>query len=246
MFKYATSWGWIVCFILMLPLIYIMQTLVFGAPLLVTIIFPIQRGTTIWQSPLVCDSSFYIILSLAGMGLKGFIRPSEDEENPYSSQTTTVPITVVYFLFLLLLAIWLFLLTSSLDQQILWFSNAYFQLSIWIAFIPLFLALLAGFIVFLVKAIREWRSFVKKHDPNGDAKYQAIYYTALCVFVVLGAIASILGCIGSSTAGYPWFIVPLPIAIGYIIIFVISILPFLNLFQKKTGAKSRKEMICAL
>jgi len=245
MFRYATSIGWVFCFMVMLPMIYIMQTLAFCAPLLVTIVFPIQHATNLWQNPQIWDFTLYLILALAGMTLKGFIRPSEDEENPYSHQVTSVPVTVAYFFELLLLAIWLFVLTCQLDVAIPWFGSPFVAPSWWIIWIPGFVAVLLGMLVFSVKGFLEWKSYIKFKDPNGDSLYQACFYTGLDIFLVFVGIASILACCGSQYNNVPWPVVVVFLIFAYLTVIGVSLLPFFNFFQKRQG-KARREMLCAL
>lgn len=99
-------------------MIFVNIILFFGVPLLVLVIFPIQKATTLWQTPTVWDSTFYIALSLVGGLLKAFIRPTKDEENPYSDKKTSWPVIVSYFLWLLFFVIWIFLFSAAADQQV--------------------------------------------------------------------------------------------------------------------------------
>lgn len=123
MFKYNKSVLWFFCFLIGIPMIFVNIVLFFGVPLLVLVIFPIQKATSLWQTPTIWDSTFYIILSLVGGLLKAFIRPTKDEENPYSDKKTSWPVIVSYFLWLLFFVIWIFLFSAAADKKVPWFNS---------------------------------------------------------------------------------------------------------------------------
>jgi hypothetical protein len=52
-----------------------------------------------------------------GATLKAFIRPSEDDENPYSTQKSPIIVIIFYFLFLFFFVVWIFLFTCKVDQR---------------------------------------------------------------------------------------------------------------------------------
>jgi hypothetical protein len=104
---------WIGCFVVGLPLGFINVLLFFGSPLLASIMFPIQKGTNLWQAATTWDTTLYIMMGLAGGLIRGFVRPSEDEENPYSTHTPGVLLTLCYFFFCFTIVVFLFLLTCQ-------------------------------------------------------------------------------------------------------------------------------------
>lgn len=105
-----------------------------------------------------------------------------------------------------------------------------------------------GFGVFLIKAITEWRLTIKQRDPNGDGLYKATFYTGLLVFIILMFIAGILLIVAAEYRVYPFWVPMIPCCLAYIVIILISILPFINLFQRRVskGENQRKEMLTAL
>jgi hypothetical protein len=246
MFRYAPSVLWVFCFLVGIPLIFINVGLFFGVPVLVIIIFPIQRATSLWQTPTIWDSTFYLILCMVGGLLKGFIRPSEDEENPYSSQKTSWAVTIAYFIFLFLFAIFIFLFSANADQKVPW-VNAAFIVTWWVVFIPFYFMILLGLLVFLIKSIIHWRLVIKQGDPNGDSRYKGAFYSGLMVFCILMFIAAILTIIAAEYAVIPFWAAMIPCCLGYIVIIGLSLMPFLTLFQKKVSKESgkKREMLTA-
>lgn len=105
-----------------------------------------------------------------------------------------------------------------------------------------------GFGVFLIKAITEWRLTIKQKDPNGDGLYKSTFYTGLIIFVIIMFIAGILTVIAAEYGVYPFWVCMIPCCLAYIVIILISLLPFINLFQKRVakGESTRKEMLTAL
>jgi TRAP-type C4-dicarboxylate transport system permease small subunit len=119
---------------------------------------------------------------------------------------------------------------------------------------------LIPFVIFGIKAAIEIKNLIKhRRDANGDSIFKAAHYTGLIVFslffffnpkVLLVALAGLLGTITFEypSIGIPKFIPVIPLIFAWGLIVLLSLLPFVNFFQKKTasGVKGRREMLTAL
>eukprot|EP01080_Neovahlkampfia_damariscottae_P001477 gene1477-12095_t len=250
MFKYVRSIVWILAFLIGLPIIFFCVLLFFGLPLLTAVLFPLQKETTAWQTPTIWDTTFYICLTCVGATLKGFIRPTEDDENPYSTQKSPIVVIIFYFLFLFFFVVWIFLFTCKVDQRVPWI-NITFDIYWWVIMLPFFFGLLIPLVIFSIKAAMEFKTIIKHgRDSNGDSIFKAVHYTGLITFILLVALSGLIGII---TFEYPdlkmpTFLTVVPLIFAWLLITFLSLLPFVNFFQKKTasGNKGRREMLTAL
>jgi hypothetical protein len=115
-----------------IPMFVMNVVLFFGTPLITFILFPLQKGTNVWQTPRLWDATIYLVLCLVGGLTKGFIRPTEDEENPYSTHTLPIHLTIAYFMTLFLIGLFIVLMSSQIDQTLPWLVNVEFKTSWWV------------------------------------------------------------------------------------------------------------------
>lgn len=213
---------------------------------------PIQKETTLYQSPKTWDWTLYLVLWLVGALMKGFVRPTEDPLNPYSDQMPNIITSFVYFLWFFLVGTFIYLLTARTDGSIPFFGNVSFPpISYGYVFIPYFVALVMLFVTFSVKGFQEWRLVIKQKDPNGDSYFKAVNYSAILLFLILMLITGILLCIKlelpsvrqrNMNMGSTVVLVP----IASFIMLCLSIFPFADYFykifkKKKLEAQKAKE-----
>lgn len=116
--------------------------------------------------------------------------------------------------------------------------------------LPLLIGELVGLIVFSVKAYKQWRLLYKHEDANGDGLYRGVVFTGLVIYLLLVMLAEVLTIIRLNSPGFglnaALCLIPLPLA--QIIIIVISLIPFLNFFQRRLSADNEnlREMLIAL
>jgi hypothetical protein len=237
-FRYTTELYWLIAYFFFLPIIFINLLLFFGVPILVSIIMPIQIETDVWYEPIIWDFSAYLILWLVGGLMKGFVRGSDDPENPYSKEHPNIILRFVYFLFFFLIAVFIFVGTGRVDERIPFSTNAFPLISWWIVFIPLFVAFIMAFIVFSFKGVLAWHLFIKG-DENKDGPLFAMTYSTVCIYLALNLVTCILFCVrnglpNSKKAGFSGALCLIPTIIGQLLLLVISICPFFPNFKKKT------------
>lgn len=171
--------------------------------------------------------------------MKGFVKGSDDSENPYSKEHPNVILRFVYFLFFFLVAVFIFIVTGRIDQKIPFSQTSFPAISYWIVFVPLFVALVMAFCVFAFRAAITWHLLVKG-DENKDGPLFPVTYTYICIYLVLNLITCILFCVRgglSSTkqAGFSGALCLIPTMIGQIGLLIVSILPFIPSFKKRTN-----------
>lgn len=118
MFKYAPSVKWIVIFVFLTPILAMNIILCFACPLLFLILMPIVLAPGVLQSPLIMDATLPLFISLAGALLKLFVRPTDDDENPYAQEVPSIAGTIIYVIFLFLFFVFLFFMTVRFDNRI--------------------------------------------------------------------------------------------------------------------------------
>jgi phosphatidylglycerophosphate synthase len=216
-------------------------------PILVSILMPIQKETTRYQSPKTWDWTLYLVLWLVGALMKGFVRPTEDPLNPYSDQMPNIITSFIYFLWFFMVAIFIYMLTARTDGSIPFFDNVAFPaISYWIVFIPYFCCFVMLFITFSVKAFIEWRLVIKQKDPNGDGYFKAINYSAVLFFLLLMFITGILICVKlelplvrqrDMNMGVALVLIP----VASLVMLCLSIFPFVD-YAKKVVDKKRRDV----
>lgn len=248
-FKHVRSKYWIVAYCFILPIAFINFVLFYGMPILISILMPVQKETSRFQSPKTWDWTLYLVLWLVGALMKGFVRPSEDPLNPYSDQMPNIITSFIYFLFFFMVAAFIYMLTARTDGTIPIFNNVSFPpISFWIVFIPYYCAALMLFITFAVKGIMEWRLVIKQKDPNGDGYFKAINYSVVLLFIILMFVTGIILCVKlelpasrQRDMNLGTCIVLIPIA--SFLMFLLSLFPFIDYIikvVKKKAAEAKK------
>eukprot|EP01027_Heterolobosea_sp_BB2_P010144 GEZU01014922.1.p2 GENE.GEZU01014922.1~~GEZU01014922.1.p2 ORF type:complete len:160 (+),score=41.78 GEZU01014922.1:585-1064(+) len=118
MFKYVPSLKWIIVLCIVLPIGALNLILCFGGPLLACILIPLIYTPGVLQTPKLMDGMLPLILSLAGALLKCFVRPSDDDENPYAQTVPSLAGTIVYTLWFVFLAWFLLFFTARIDNSL--------------------------------------------------------------------------------------------------------------------------------
>jgi hypothetical protein len=129
-------------------------------------------------------------------------------------------------------------------------GGARFKTDWWVVWIPLIIGQILGLLVFSVKAFKHWRLVFKHEDPNGDGLYRGIVFVGLISFIILALIAQFLTIIrlNNPEFGLHAGLCLIPLPLGFLIIVVISLIPFVTFFQRrvtKSDTRSR-EMMTAL
>lgn len=193
MFKYAKTIGWIIGFIFVLPVVGINVLLAFGGPLLFSILLPVQQGTDLWQAPHVWDSTLPLALALFGALLKGFVRPTDDDENPYAHDTPGSFATIIYFIWFVCMFFFIVLGTMMVDKTIPLTGIALDVIPNWaIVGLPLWIGQCIVLVFFSIKAIWEWKLTVKKHDPDKTSLFRASIYTVLLLIILIAFVCELM------------------------------------------------------
>jgi hypothetical protein len=245
LFRYTTELYWLIAYFFFLPIIFVDLCLFFGVPILISILMPIQQELKVWQSPTTWDYSAYIILWLVGGLFKGFVRGSDDPENPYSKEYPSVLLRFVYFLFFFLIAVFVFICSGRIDQKIPFTTDPFPAISYWIVFIPLFIAFAMLFVVFCFKGVIAWNLFLKG-DENRDGPLLAMTYSTICIYLILNIITCILFSVRNDLpsvkqVNFSPALCLLPTAVGHVLLFVISICPFFPNFKKQITADDEEK-----
>jgi len=169
--------------------------------------------------------------------MKGFVKGSDDPENPYSKEHPNIILRFVYFLFFFLIAVFIFVVTGRIDEKVPFSQTSFPAISWWIVFVPLFVALLMAFCVFCFKGALAWNLFLKG-DENRDGPLLAMTYTMICIYLVLNFITCILFCVRNELSlskrdNFNAALCLIPTAIGQLGLLVISICPFFPNFKKQ-------------
>lgn len=190
MFAHYKNLFWAFCFMLLVPLGLINTLLFFGAMLMVCIMCPVVT-TGLYPTGTAYDINLCLFLGMFGALLKSFVRPTQDEANPYSKTLTNKWTTLVYVLTWIGCAIFVVFLTSQIDGKLV-LSSKDFDWDWGLVFLPLFLV--TGMVVCYGGGVTffEWRKVKKRKDPNGDALFKSIVYTCITLIFVLLLIAEII------------------------------------------------------
>ena len=171
--------------------------------------------------------------------MKGFVKGTDDSENPYSKEHPSVILRFAYFLFFFLIAVFIFIVSGRIDQRIPFSSTSFPAISYWIVFVPLFVAFIMAFTVFAFRAGVAWHLFTKG-DENKDGPLFPVTYASICIYIVLNLLTCILFCVrnelpSNKKAGFSGALCLLPTMVGQIGLLVTSILPFIPNFKKRTN-----------
>jgi energy-coupling factor transporter transmembrane protein EcfT len=182
---------------------------------------------------------------LVGGLFKGFVRGSDDPENPYSKEYPSVLLRFVYFLFFFLIAVFVFICSGRIDQKIPFTTDPFPAISYWIVFIPLFIAFAMLFVVFCFKGVIAWNLFLKG-DENRDGPLLAMTYSTICIYLILNIITCILFSVRNDLpsvkqVNFSPALCLLPTAVGHVLLFVISICPFFPNFKKQITADDEEK-----
>lgn len=237
LFKYTTELYWLVAYFFFLPIFFINLCLFFGVPILVSILLPIQKEEGVWQSPQTWDFSAYLILWLVGGLMKGFIKGTDDSENPYSKDHPSIILRFVYFLFFFLIAVFIFIVSGRIDQKVPFSQVSFPAISWWIVFVPLFVAFAMAFVVFCSKGVLAWNLFFKG-DENRDGPLMAMTYSMICIYLALNLVTCILFCARNDLPitkkeSFNAALCLIPTAIGQLGLLVITICPFFPNFKRQ-------------
>jgi len=237
LFRYTTELYWLIAYFFFLPIVFINLCLFFGVPILISIIMPIQKEETVWQSPVTWDFSAYMILWLVGGLMKGFVKGSDDSENPYSKEHPNIILRFVYFLFFFLIAVFIFIVSGRIDQKVPFSQTSFPAISWWIVFVPLFVAFAMAFCVFCFKGALSWNLFLKG-DENRDGPLMALSYSMICIYLALNFITCILFCVRNELPltkreVFNAALCLIPTAIGQLGLLVLTICPFFPNFKKQ-------------
>ena len=186
--------------------------------------------------------SLFLVLWLVGGLLKAFVRPSEDDSNPYQHDNKNVTFTAIYVCVLFLIAVFIFLISARLDGTVPFSTTTPFpSVSYWIVFIPIFVIWAIGTILYSIKAFLELKLVYKKGDVNGDGIFKSIFYIGMIVFLFLSLITSILLCVKLSLSAEEqdkfslgWCF--LPFILGFFTIACCCSIPFFPQFRKVKSA----------
>lgn len=193
MFKFAKSVGWIIGFIVVLPIVGVNVLLAFGGPLMFCILLPLQQGTDLWQGPHVWDATLPLALALFGALLKGFVRPTDDDENPYAHDTPSVFATIIYFIWFVCMFFFIVLATMMVDKTIPLTGVELDVIPHWaIVLLPLWAGQSILLVFFSIKSIWEWKLTIKKHDPDKTSFFRAVVFTVLLLIVVAAFVCELL------------------------------------------------------
>lgn len=184
MFRHGKSTCWKICFVIMSPLGLVNVLLFFVCMLIGSIFFPLQKETTVWLQPKAYDITLFVFLGLFGALLKSFVRPTEDDDNPYAEATPSKASAVTYFFFVLGVATFVFLLTAQIDGQVP-LSSTRFVTNWVLVFLPLYLVEAVALILLVVKSAVAIKTVKKRKDPNGDMKFKSIQFTCLSLIMLL-------------------------------------------------------------
>eukprot|EP00761_Pharyngomonas_kirbyi_P013121 gb/GECH01013148.1/.p1 GENE.gb/GECH01013148.1/~~gb/GECH01013148.1/.p1 ORF type:complete len:367 (+),score=66.82 gb/GECH01013148.1/:1-1101(+) len=247
-FRYARSIGWIILFAAIIPVLGINVLLCFGGPFVTAILVPIQHATDLWQSPRAVDSTVPLFLATLGAIIRGFVRPRENDDNPYSFQKPSRIATILNYSFIILLALTIILVTFTLDGEEP-FTNNSFDTQLIVAIIPLLIAEVAGAAFFLFRTIYEGRLAFKKNNPNGDSVFKFVAYLCLLLFTLLLIVTEVLFAIiledGLNESSINPAGAVVPVFLALIALFGVNICPFF--LKKKVSEESKeKEMMTIL
>ncbi|KAG2388759.1 hypothetical protein C9374_000198 [Naegleria lovaniensis] len=239
-FKHTRKVFWIVAYCLIFPVVFINLVLFFGMPILVSILFPLQN-IKVLQGQRSWDVTLFLVLWLVGGLLKAFVRPSEDDSNPYQHDNKNVTFTAIYVCVLFLIAVFIFLISARLDQKVPFSELPFPPVSYWIVFIPIFVIWAIGTILYSIKAFLELKLVYKKGDVNGDGIFKSIYYIGMIIFLIMALITSILLCVKLSLPtedqdkfSLGWCF--LPFILGFFTIACCCSIPFFPQFRKVKSA----------
>ncbi|KAL9645687.1 hypothetical protein ABK040_003420 [Willaertia magna] len=193
-FRFTKKVYWIVAYCFIFPIVFVNLILFFGMPILISILFPLQEMKVI-QSQKSWTVCLFLVLWLVGGLLKAFVRPSEDDSNPYQNDNKNVTFTAIYICVLFLIAVFIFLISARIDNAIPFTDNKFPAVSYWIIFIPLFVIWALGTLIFAIRGGLELKLVMKKGDVNGDGIFKIVFYFGLVASLLFGFITCILLCV---------------------------------------------------
>lgn len=227
----------------LLPIAFVNVLILFGMPLAFCVIYNLSVMPDVLEDQRLFVPNLLLGIGLLGAVLKGFVRPTEDEENPYSQNRRSIIDIVLYLVFIFLLEVFLFLIATKVDGT-LPFTTYPLDLPSWaIVFAPIFVGEIMGMIYFAVKGFFEWKLVFKQKDPNGDGWFRGTCFVTMIVFIVLLMVAQVLIIVKMDLEDafpipLPLTILPLPI--GLLLILAMFIMPFVDVTHRRLKKKMLK------